>query len=310
MKGSPEPSPKGSPGVYDFLFVLGIPGTDSVLSAINLKAVAASGDSLIASNDLRIEAASEQGSLAEAVFHSNREGRLASVSMRIEANSFIEAERFGHEFVSPVLSALSFHADVAVEVRATIITEVATGIRTIGAVSVGKVKPFDIGNHPSTEDVRSILSAYREAISSNSPLYQVLCLYKIIEGLGARGERHRRGAKKAGTTPPEDPMALSIPADLKSLPEMDNWALNLFLPYLGKTFAEMQAAFKDTYRNAIAHLINDDILVFDRFDDLRQCREAIPVLRFVCRAMIESELKHACKVHGDRNSSSSPGGTN
>ena len=48
-------SPSGSPGVYDLVFVLGIPGVSGVMTALDFDGMLADGDSLLEGTGLQVE---------------------------------------------------------------------------------------------------------------------------------------------------------------------------------------------------------------------------------------------------------------
>jgi hypothetical protein len=50
-------------------------------------------------------------------------------------------------------------------------------------------------------------------------------------------------------------------------------------------------SMRDTIRNAVAHLVpGEELRVPDYFDDVERCRQAVPVLRYIARRLIEAEL--------------------
>ena len=67
-----------------------------------------------------------------------------------------------------------------------------------------------------------------------------------------------------------------------------------FRPYLGRKFSWAIEQFRGLMRNAIAHLNpEDDVLDIDRFDDVMLCQNAVPVLQYMTRRMLNDELKTA-----------------
>jgi len=72
-------------------------------------------------------------------------------------------------------------------------------------------------------EFRSYAALYREALNTNSPVYQFLCLFKILEALGARRKRLAREAKKNKTSYVSPDEALpNTPAEVKA------WLESLF----------------------------------------------------------------------------------
>jgi hypothetical protein len=284
--------PSGSTGTYDVVFVLGIPGVSSVGTAMDIDQLLGSGDSLLAGTELRMELqAQDESVVGVAKISPNRQGRLAQVRLSVSADNFAAAEKQAHDAVMPVLSLLAFKADVPLEVTTTVMTEQATQIRRVGATLIGAVQPAPEPSGWSTPELRPFLAIYREGLNSNMPLYQALSFYKVIEGAPTFHTKRVRAANRAGDTPPSDPLAQTIPADVKDLPATTEWSRDLFTPYLGKAFAEVETGVRDTIRNAIAHLTpGRDLRVADYLDDIHGCQKVIPILRYVARQLIQNEL--------------------
>jgi hypothetical protein len=88
------------------------------------------------------------------------------------------------------------------------------------------------------------------------------------------GDRTRKALKF-----PDDIAAFPVPADV-------------FRRFLGKKFNSARDYFRPVIRNAIAHLDpSKTVLDMDHFDDVKTCEEAIPVLRYMARALISDYFK-------------------
>jgi hypothetical protein len=287
--------PSGSPGSYDIVFILGVPGISSVATAMNIDQLLVSGDSLLAGTRLQIELQTQDGNGNGTVeILPNGEGRLAQIRLSVSAAKFAAAEKEAHDAVMPVLSLLAFEADVPIEVTATVITERATLSRRVGATLVGAVQPAPEPSGWITAELRPFLAIYREGLNSNMPLYQALSFYKVIEGAKTFHTKRTRAASRTRNTPPPDPLAEEIPADVKDLPATTDWGRDLFTPYLGKTFADIDTEVVGTIRNAIAHLTPGssglNSRVADYLDDIHACQKVTPILRYVARRLIQGEL--------------------
>jgi hypothetical protein len=163
--------------------------------------------------------------------------------------------------------------------------------RRFGATLVGAAQPAPALAGEMTPELRSFLAAYREGLNANSPLYQALSFYKIIEGVTKFHTSRMRAAKKRGAPEPADPLAKRIPASREDLAGMTEWAQDNFTPYLGMSFAEIRDAVTDTIRNAVAHISPGmDLRNADYAADIRACRAVTPVLRYVARELIRDEL--------------------
>jgi hypothetical protein len=221
----------------------------------------------------------------------NSHGRLAQVRLTVTAGDFSLAENEAFDAVMPTLSRIAFDADTPLEVTGVLLTEQATQTRRFGAARVGATQPAPALAGDTTSELRSFLAAYREGLNANSPLYQALSFYKIIEGVTKFRTNRMRAAKKRGAPEPADPLAKEIPADRGGLVGMTEWSRDNFTPYLGMSFAEIRDAVTDTIRNAVAHISPGmDLRVADYAADVRACRAITPVLRYVARELIHDEL--------------------
>jgi len=281
---------RGSPGVYDVVLILGIPGLTSVTTSINLDESLVGGDSLLVGAGLELRLDSGTGVAGTAQVIPNREGRLAQVRASIQADDFAAAERLIHNLVVPTLSLLAFHADVALETTGMLLTEHATQIKRFSTTMLGTFQPAPTPVGVLTPPLRLLLATYREGLNSNSPLYQALSFYKVLEHVKALATQQRRSAARAGQTV-TDPIERRLPTDLADFPEHTEWEVEVFAGYLGKTYTEVRTALTDTIRNAVAHLTpGRDVRSADLLADIQACRDAVPVLRYIARALISDEL--------------------
>lgn len=285
-------SPSGSPGSYDVVFVLGVPGVSGVATALDFDGMMAGGDSLLEGSGLQVELQSSDGSsLYMARIIPNSHGRLAQVRLTVTAGDFSLAENEAFDAVMPTLSRIAFEADTPLEVTGILLTEQPTQTRRFGATLVGAVQPAPALAGEMTPELRSFLASYREGLNANSPLYQALSFYKIIEGVTKFHTNSMRAAKKRGAPEPADPLAKEVPASREDLVGMTEWARDNFTPYLGMSFAEIRDAMTDTIRNAVAHIAPGmDLRNADYAADIRACRAVTPVLRYVARELILDEL--------------------
>ncbi len=292
--------PSGSQGRYDVVFVLGIPGVSSVATRLDFAALADGGDSLLEGPGLQVELLAPDGKAANvARIVSNSRHRLARIHLSVTADSFVAAEKEAHDEVVPVLSRIAFEADTPVDWTAVLLTEAATQTRRVGATLVGTVQPAPQVVGLSTPELRPFLAAYREGLNSNSPLYQALSFYKVMEGVATFHTKRARASSSGGSARTQDPLSKCVPVDLKDLPDITDWARDVFTPHLGKTFADIKLSVSDTIRNAIAHLTpGRDIRVADYLDDIRACRGITPVLRYMARELIADELAALSAVSG------------
>jgi hypothetical protein len=264
--------PAGSRGLYDIVFVLGVPGVSSVTTSLDFDVIAAGGDSLLQGSGSHVQLESSDGqSLHAARILANKSGRLAQIRLTVTANDFSSAENEAFDAVMPTLSRMAFAADTPLEVTAISLTEQGTQVRQLRTTVVGAVQAAPGIERAATPELRMLLAAYREGLNGNSPLYQALSFYKILEGAAKFHTNRVRAARKRGDEAPSDPMARQIPADPEGLVEVTVWSRDNFIPYLGKSFAEIRDAVTDTIRHAVAHIQIFGDMPFDaaRRNDLR-----------------------------------------
>ncbi len=289
--------PSGSVGRYEVVFVLGVPGVSSVALSLDFAALAAGGDSLLEGSDQRISLAAQDGASSEARIVANAERRLARIQLEVTADSFATAETDAHDQIMPVVSGMAFAADAAVEVVAVLLTEKATQTRRIGATIIGAVQPVSRMEGLSTPEIRPFLAVYREGLNSNSPLYQALCFYKVIEGVSSFHTKQARASSRSGGAVGPDPLLKRIPTDPNDLPPMTHWVRDAFDPYLGMTFDSVKKSVSDSIRNAIAHITpGEDVRVPDYLSDVQACRDITPVLRYVAREVIRDAMSSSSVV--------------
>ncbi len=215
----------------------------------------------------------------------NEHDRLATAHLTVQAQGFNDAQRTAHDLVAPLLSRWSFEHDVAVDITAVELLEVATGSRRWNVKLLGMVKPAAALAGPSTPALRGLLAAYREGVSSLTVFYQVLAFFRIYESV--KKLRAMRRSSMRGLAAKE-----RLPADERLL--SDEWTRDSFRPYLGKKFTAVIDDLRDVLRHAIAHLDPEgDSVVADRYDDLARCEQVVPVLRYIARQMLTNELAMA-----------------
>jgi len=298
-------TPEGAPGFYKVTFILGIPGEATATRAVNINKLMNSGDSLLEVPHLKEVRVTVEDDRTNATvrFFRNRHGRLARVEMRFLALNRRSAEQSAYDLVHPILSWWSYLHDVAIDTIGYEILEESTEIRSFHFNVIGSIKPFRLDHlSVSTPEHRAILSAYREALNATNVFYRFLCFYRVIEGIRKLREKRRRAALEAGEHY-RDP-GERIPTELSNISDFGSDELERFYPYLGKKFTAVIDELRPVIRNAVAHLNpNESPLVIDRFDDVLRCREILPVMRYMCREMLRTELSPLL-VSGSENGAS------
>ena len=291
-------SPQGSPGIYRVTFVLGIPGKEIFFDDLDLNELRNSGTSLLLMPSgipfarVHIIEESTVQETAEVVFAANREGKVANAQVRVSAVNFVEAEQHAFNLVMPILSRLSFEYDVALDVKYHDVIEEQTDVYKWVLGMVGKTKPLGTNIRGlSKPEFRMVFAAYREAANAMNPFYQLLCFYKVVEGINKLRTVRRAALLSSGgeyREPPDERM----PASQAELNGVSSSHQEFFQPYLNQKFTRVLNQLRDVIRNAVAHLDPmGDSMVIDDFEDVTQCERAVPVIKHISRVMLQNELQ-------------------
>ncbi len=297
IPGRPEPLPGGGEGTYSVRLVFGVPGRQVFQDKLNFEEISQSGDSLLKLPPnaalMRMDLDGD-GRRAQIDMHPNTHGRLAYALMRVTAPNFGMAESFAFDLVSPMLSRLSFEHDVALDVVAHAVTEEATqSVRlNVGVIGRTKIMTTSSGTK-SNPEIRMLMSPYRDGLGSTNVFFQVLSFYKVIEGIFlVRTER--QSAARATGHPSVRHEHEHFPNTADAFPEFRRVA---FSKFLGKRFTTVRDDLRPLYRNAIAHLDpSQPVLVADRYADTASCLKSVPVLRYMARIMLTTEVQRAANA--------------
>ena len=132
----------------------------------------------------------------------NEKGYLGKiVTAPFQAQNRGHAEEIAYRALAAPLSNMSVHLDIPLEIGYRETKELSNGSVSISLMSPYLEAPMAI--QPTSNagpEFRSFAALYREALNTDSPVYQFLCLFKILEALRARRTRFARDAKKNNTT--------------------------------------------------------------------------------------------------------------
>ncbi|MHB1302939.1 MAG: methylamine utilization protein MauJ [Acidiphilium sp.] len=204
---------------------------------------------------------------------SNATGELSIVTIRVRKTSLAEAASSFNATVTPLLDRLSFVANVPVRTGTLKIYDKRNEVQQITFVS-----PFRqavVNNHFGEvhSELEPVYALYREARNSESPYYQLLCFYKIIDGLSKLKGRTIRQARSRG---------IQLPAPNDIVPDHPDLAVDL-RQHIGKSIKQFQdAVLTRRYRDAIAHFQLSDASVL-------QVSSPAELARF-CDAAFAAEL--------------------
>jgi hypothetical protein len=308
--------PQGAPGEYELEFTFCRPGIplqpeSSVSFGAGLK-----GDSHLAitrtahqaidasAAALQVEVVIE-GWRLQFIASPNERGFMAKIAGRVSATGFIEALRNGFKALAPTISNWALQLDIPMMVYQVDLHEVASGARRITFTppfyTVPLVLPAGVG---LTGEFRGYSSVYREALNSNSPVYQLLCFFKIAESIIARRARLGEEARTTGKTfsrPqerfPEEQAALKawLNALFRVRPEWDDISLSAFLQpaVAGKKFSAVIENQLRPMRVNIAHALFETGelgLSVDDYLNVESLLNWLPVAKCMIRRMLKNEF--------------------
>ncbi len=233
----------GSPGQYEVTFILHRPGYNLQPEGHLSFASGLRGDSHLAITkpaytppgnpdacEIRIMGQTEDGSFEFAGIPNARGFLGKLISVPFHAMNRGHAEEIAYRAIATSLSNVSLHLDIPLEIGHRETKELATGSAQISFVSPYLEAPMAI-NPTATymPEFRSYAALYREALNTNSPVYEFLCLFKIIESLRGRRTRLARAAKKNHAT-------YALPAEVlpNTTGEIKAWLESLF--YIRRDF--------------------------------------------------------------------------
>jgi hypothetical protein len=233
----------GSPGLYEVTFILHRPGYKLQQEHQFYFSSGLRGDSHLAiskpafsppgnpnADQIRIVGITEDGQF-EFIGLPNERGFLGKiVTAPFQAKDRGHAEEIAYRALASPLSNMSLHLDIPLEIGYRETKELSNGSASISLVSPYLDAPMAI--HATSNfgpEFRSYAALYREALNTNSPVYQFLCLFKILEALRARRTRLAREAKRTNTsyTAPDEVLP-GTPAEIKT------WLESLF--YIRREF--------------------------------------------------------------------------
>jgi len=309
--------PSGQPGRYRVVFTFIRPGyplqkEHEINSEDHLE-----GDSHLAvtarahpaarftSAGFRVDAEAN-GEQLKFIASSNERGSLAKMATECDAENFAEAKAKCFKALGPWLSNWSLQLDIPLLIYQTDLVEVASGTRRMDF----KPPYFDspLVGAPGTlltSGFRAYASLYREALNSNSPVYQYLCYFKIIESVRRRRSRLGQEARDRGEI-------FSRPAEVfpQTEAELKPWLELLFLvrppvwddlfisgvlfpETAGRKFGYIIEKHLNPLRVNVAHALFelDELnLSTDDLINLEMVLRWLPVAKCIVRRMLKNEF--------------------
>jgi hypothetical protein len=314
--------PIGTFGTYEVIFVLKRPGfplvgeyqlsfsqglTGDSHLAVPRTAPTPDGESEI--ERVLIQSVGDEGRFEFFGFRNERGFLGKFVSGPIQARDRFNAEEIAFRALAPSLSEFSLQLDIPLEIAQVETKDLFTENCHVTFTVPFPNTPMAVAPASKTHpDFRGIASLYREALNSNSPVYQFLCLFKIIEALKARRKKLEREAKRTGTgqplTAPIEMLPTSygeIRAWLDTLfyarPPWDLTALEGAVPpeARGKSFNDVISNILTPLRDNIAHALFADAgkeltISYDDLVDTRKIAKLVPLTKCIVRRMLRSDF--------------------
>lgn len=213
-----RPGPQGQPGDYEVVFTLSRPGfslqpeynasfADGLKGTSHLAICRPSHSSADPTADrIRLDAVVDSEQFVFLGFPDGS-GFLSKLVGHCNANDFLDAHRKAFRAVAPILSNWSLQLDIPVFIYQVDLKETASGAKRMTFNPPFETSPLVLRpGFALNPDFRGYASLYREALDSNSPVYQYLCYFKIIESVRRRRKRLGGEARARGETfarPPE-----------------------------------------------------------------------------------------------------------
>jgi hypothetical protein len=259
----------GSPGLYVVTFILHRPGYKLQQEHQLSFSSGLRGDSHLAiskpafsppgnpdADQICILGITEDGQF-ELVGLPNEKGYLGKiVTAPFQAKDRGHAEEIAYRALASPLSNMSLHLDIPLEIGYRETKELSNGSVSISFVSPYLEAPMAINATSNFgPEFPSYAALYREALNTNSPVYQFLCLFKIVEALRARRKRLARESKRSKTSYANpDEVLPSTPAEIK------NWLESLF--YIRREFdlSTFESAVPQDLRGRNASDVIDNVL--------------------------------------------------
>ncbi len=175
---------------------------------------------------------------------SNALGELSVMTMTLRARAIGEAMAMFHVATTPLIDHLSYVANVPIKTGMLKVHDRKNEVQRVNFVS-----PFQqvtVNNHLAEvrPELQAVYALYREARNSESPYYQLLCHFKIMEGVAKLKGRVIKQARRRG---------VQLQALDDVVPYHPDLAEDLRL-HVGKSVKQFQGAIlTKRYRDAVAH---------------------------------------------------------
>ncbi len=326
-KKQDRPNPRGVQGKYKASFLLGKPNQPPIEeNHLTFEFDATQGNSHLFIGDpnevyvnitANLPVGDSRLKTYDFVGHANAQGYLSKIEIEeFYASNFQDAMDQAFNALYPILSRMSILNNVPVFVHRWAVVELATH-NHMGSFTLPFLNQHApiLDNVPKDADFETFASLYREGLNSNSPNYQFLCFYKIIEGIRKiKEERTRKENQQVLLTgqKPVRPREV-LPSDAKeqqawlsALYGKQKWSdlavLQVFDGVAGRKISDLIASSKelDTVRNKIAHTVlrdeSKDPLTIDNGGHIREVGHWLPLCKSLALYLLKQEYPAAFGV--------------
>jgi hypothetical protein len=313
--------PQGRPGDYKVIITLGRPGFSAVPERRFFGHEQHRGDSHLAITPPALPIASVPDGAQHIEIHTqtpdgdfaflgypNEQGFLGTVvADSVWAQTVDDAVTKVAKAIAPSLSNLAAHLDIPLRVQQTEVVEARNGARhLIFQVAYNEAPFFPPGTTALSEDLMRCTSYYREALGSNTPAYQFLCFYKILEAIRIRREHIARETRERGETvtavqervPAQREMCVPwLNAIFPVRPAWDDLDLkSIFLDEAcGRKFNRIVDDDLRPLRHAVAHSLLDDketAVPDGELTNTRKLSKWLPLTKCMVRRVLKNEFPY------------------
>ena len=254
----------------------------------------------------------------------NARGFLGQViAESIPATDAQDARTKVYRALASSLSNIAIQLDMPISVYQSDMIELATGNRFISIVSPHLERPMEIASTATmSKEFRSLAALYREALNSDTPAFQFLCYFKILEGIREESQQLIAEARTVGKEISKPPAQVVPSEDAQFVPWLNAvygvgrpWDFimlqSMFVPEArGKKFNQIIDDCLRPVRDRVAHAILDSgelTLSADEDLDVRELYKWLSLMKCIVRHMLKSDFQNSCRISTRRASTFQPG---
>lgn len=315
-------SPAGIPGQYQVTFILARPGRSLGAERTVLWAEQLQGDShlqiarpacqrkeLSDISLIRLETMKDD-LYVYFTGHPNDDGFLGKlISDPFHASSSKDARSTAFKLLTPWFSRMAFELDIPLNIFSQETCELLTGTRSLTFVSPQIERCLATSDAASGTAIELQLynSIFREALTSQAPVYQFFCYYRIIEGITVRRARICQAAIASKQAPLRQER-IRIPGDTTELrrllstafcrnQEWEDITVDMVFPTCcrGRKVLNIVENTLRPLRDKVAHMLLDAGEPSLNLDDAADCDEVLkwlPFSKLIARLMYLQEFSH------------------